>query len=185
MSTPTPAPARAAVLAYRDAHATATHEEIAQATGVALQYVRQVLALVRGERGATLVDKVGAYVAANPGARPVDAQKALDLPKEQVKGAWQTLRERGEIPDAAPRSNQRAVSPELARALLPMLPGAGERRDDCAHYPEHVDRAGAATSGEAHCPSPCPQYQKRPREYDRAAAMMAREASSYAMHVRT
>ena len=185
MSTPTPAPARAAVLAYRDAHATATHEEIAQATGVALQYVRQVLALVRGERGATLVDKVGAYVAANPGARPVDAQTALGLPKEQVKGAWQTLRERGEIPDAAPRSNQRAVSPELARRLLPMVAGAGERRDDCRYYPEHVDRAGTATSGEAHCPAGCPSFVRRPREWDFAAAIQARETGSYAMHVRT
>lgn len=182
MTRPTykPRPMQAAILAYRAAHPEATHEQIATATGAALKYVVQVLSQVNGER---IGVRVLRYLTEHPGTLAAHVAKALDLGPTQVASAMQELRAEGLIPEAAPVRVR--VTDEQRRAMLPMLPGVGDRRDDCVRYPEHVDRAGTATHGEAHCPSTCPQYQKRPREYDRAAAMMAREASSYAMHVRT
>lgn len=49
-------------------------------------------------------------------------------------------------------------------AILPMLPGAGERREDCMLYEEHVV-APAKLNVSAHCPADCPDY----KAYDRAA----------------
>lgn len=182
MTRPTykPRPAQTAILAYRAAHPDATNEQIATATGAALKYVVQVLSQVNGER---IGVRVLRYLTEHPGTLAAHVAKALDLGPTQVASAMQELRAEGLIPETAPARVR--VTDEQRRAMLPMLPGLGERRDDCRYYPEHVDRAGRATGGEAHCPTPCPQYVRRPREWDFAAAIQARETSSYAMHVRT
>lgn len=47
-----------------------------------------------------------------------------------------------------------------------MLPGSGDRKEDCLLYAEHLNRA-YKLPGDAHCPVNCSEY-KRP---DRAAAV--------------
>lgn len=152
----------------------------------------------------TIPARVNAYRAEHPGATIAGAARALGLNTRTVERAFYVVRLRERLAANAPppapkppyvrpprvyrprpRRPPKPIPDEQRRAMLPMLPGLGERRDDCAHYPEHVDRAGAATSGEAHCPAGCPSFVKRPREWDFAAAIQSREVSSYAMHIRT
>lgn len=48
---------------------------------------------------------------------------------------------------------------KLAASILPMLPGPGERRDDCAHYEDRCLKRLAIADLPGHCPADCAELQ--------------------------
>lgn len=61
-------------------------------------------------------------------------------------------------------ASNRLTPAEKAKRVLPMLIGAGDRREDCTSYEEHMDVA-AKLNVSARCPADCADY----KAYDRKA----------------
>jgi hypothetical protein len=80
-------------------------------------------------------------------------------PPNCTGGAW-----------VSPRDEERRIK------LLPMLPGAGDRHDECQSYTGCLTRA-AIVGGEAHCPEACREYRAIPEEVRFQTALTVRRES--------
>ncbi|RTL09085.1 MAG: hypothetical protein EKK62_04085 [Acidimicrobiia bacterium] len=126
--------------------------------------------------------RVREYQAAHPEARPADVARALGIPSSRYFDAFRRYSKGEESRGHHPGAKRLEWNKRVAK-LLPMLPGAGERRDDCQRYSECLSRV-VKVGGEAHCPVECASYEATPREYYRASAMaMGSGDSGYAVHL--
>lgn len=132
-----------------------------------------------------------AYVAQNPNATYAQLRHAFHLPANNAHSYLQRAKKRiakmanaptpPPLPPSPPppakvvvtpppehgipNSSKRMTRAERERRLLPMLFGHGDRRDECTSYDTCMDRAAHLLSGreQAHCPSPCEQYEAHDR----------------------
>ena len=104
-------------------------------------------------------EQIRAYAAEHPNERHVDVAKALGVTPARCYNA---MRQRGGRPPSTDY-------PERRKRLLPMLPGEGDRHDDCQRYDQCLTRA-AIVGGDAHCPE-CREYKAVPAEVRRQTAL--------------
>ena len=113
-------------------------------------------------------EQIRAYAAAHPDERHADVARALGVATSRCYNA---MRQRGGRPPSTDY-------PERRKKLLPMLPGEGDRHDDCQRYEVCLTRA-AIVGGDAHCPEVCSQYAEVPAEVRRTIALtVPRESCS-------
>ena len=113
-------------------------------------------------------EQIRAYAAAHPDDRHVDVARALGIAPARCYNAMRT---RGGRPPSTDY-------PERRKKLLPMLPGEGDRHDDCQRYDACLTRA-AIVGGDAHCPEVCSSFAAVPAEVRRTIALtVPRESRS-------
>lgn len=99
-----------------------------------------------------------------PPAPPVTPSPPAKLPKPVVSptspGTPAPLELTEEVEKLALAAAPPTEKASRYAKILPMLPGAGDRKEDCLLYEDHLNRA-YKLPGDAHCPVNCPEY-KRP-----------------------
>jgi hypothetical protein len=124
------------------------------------------------------VAAIKAFRSAHPDSTVPQIALALHLSNDDVYNALRPTR-----PSERGAGHRRPVDPNRKSKLLPMLDGAGDRKEDCRLYEACLTRA-AIQGGEAHCPAKCADYRAVPEDYFRAEAMVSRDHGT-AVHLRT
>lgn len=105
------------------------------------------------ERRNTLTHYLRLFLTANPSASIAVIGRVFDL---DAKRAHQAVRYARHTLAIETRKYRRRELPAAPSTFL--VPGVGDRRDDCERYAECIEGASRAMTGPARCPKTCRHY---------------------------